>query len=52
MTDRSNTLVNASLSMQSTSDLHFLVWLKNSAHRYSGFCNTVDKHTACQSQKT
>jgi hypothetical protein len=39
MTDRSNTLVNASLSMQSTLDLRFLVSLKNvglenSAYRY------------------
>lgn len=29
MTDRSNMLVNASLSMQSTLNLHFRVWLKN-----------------------
>ncbi len=33
MTERSNTLVNASLSMQSSLDLHFVIWLKNSAHR-------------------
>jgi hypothetical protein len=30
MTDRSNTLVNAGLSIESTLDLHFLIGLKNS----------------------
>jgi len=54
MTDRSNTLVNASLIMQSTLDLHFVVWLKNAwfknvwlkngTHRYRALCNTVLQH--------